>query len=294
MTPLLSMNERVPTYQLQAFAGEDPAALEVYFPDYAAPKPRIPLSRPYRGEYYKISLCLQGSAVLKANLTTYHIEPGCLVLATPEVIKEWGAISDDYETLSVFFTKDFITKHNATTGKLHFLVAPPSYVLPLGTADAAAIAASLRFFEQKYYAANAQRDNILRNILTGLLYEIGALYDQHPAPRRVGQPRSQQLADAFRQLVQANCASVRSVSFYAATLCITPKHLTELVKEATGRTASDWIAEAVVLEAKALLQNPALPVQQVAASLQFADQFAFSRFFKKSTGLSPTAYRQAS
>ena len=288
------MNERVPTYQLRAFAGEGPAALGVYFPDYAAPKPRIPLHSPYRGEYYKISLCLRGTAVLKANLSTYTVGPGSLVLATPEVIKEWGATSDDYETLSVFFTKDFITRHNAATGKLHFLVEPPSYVLPLGAAEAAAIAASLRFFQQKYYALNTQRDNILRNILTGLLYEIGALYDQHPAPLGAGQPRSQQLAAAFRQLVQAHCASVRTVSFYAATLCITPKHLTELVKAATGRPPSEWIAEAVVLEAKALLQNPALPVQQVAASLQFADQFAFSRFFKKSTGLSPTAYRQAS
>jgi AraC family transcriptional activator of pobA len=287
------MSERIPTYQLQAFASEGSAAVEVYFPDYATAKPTIALNRPYRGDYYKISLCLRGEAVLKANLDTYTVTPDCLIVATPEVIKEWDAISTDYETLSVFFTKDFITTNNAATGKLHFLVAPPTYVLPLRASEAAAIAASLRFLQQKYHAPNAQRDNILRNILTGLLYEIGALYDQHPAPRRAGQQRSQQLADAFRQLVQANCASMRSVSFYAATLCITPKHLTELVKEATGRTASDWIAEAVVLEAKALLQNPALPVQQVAASLQFADQFAFSRFFKKSTGLSPTAYRQA-
>ena len=83
------------------------------------------------------------------------------------------------------------------------------------------------------------------------------------------------------------------MQFYAAALCITPKHLTELVKDATGRTASEWIAEAVALEAKALLQNPALTVAQVAAGLQFTDQFAFSRFFKRSTGLSPTAYRQA-
>jgi AraC-like DNA-binding protein len=83
------------------------------------------------------------------------------------------------------------------------------------------------------------------------------------------------------------------VQFYADALCITPRHLTELVKAVTGRTPSDWIAEAVALEAKALLQNPALAVQQVAASLHFADQFAFSRFFKNSTGLSPTAYRQA-
>ncbi len=288
------MSERILTYQLQAFSSPDKAAVEVYFPDYAAPaKPKIPLDRPYRGDYYKISLCLRGTAELKANLETHAVGPNCLILATPDVIKQWLRIADDYETLSVFFTRDFITRNNAATGKLRFFVAPPSYVVQLSAAQAASLAASLRFLQQKYNTPSAERDNILKSIINSLLYEIGTLYDQQPAPVLASRTRSQQLAAAFRQLVQAHHATVRSVAFYAAALCITPKYLSELVKEVTGRTASAWIAEAVVLEAKALLQTPGLPIQQVAASLHFADQFAFSRFFKNSTGLSPTAYRQA-
>jgi AraC family transcriptional activator of pobA len=289
------MSEHIPTYRLQAFSGGENACSEVYFPDYAGTKPQIPLNLPYRGDYYKISICLRGKAELKVNLEMYVVTPGCLILATPDVVKQWLYVAEDYETLSVFFTKDFIATNNAAPGKLRFFVAPPVHVLPLAATEAASIAASFRFLQQKYSTPNAQRDNILKNIIASLLYEIGALYDQQPPTLPVATtPRSQLLTDAFRQLVQTHCISMRSVQFYAATLCITPKYLTELVKAATGRTASDWIAEAVVLEAKALLQNHALPVQEVAASLQFTDQFAFSRFFKKSTGLSPTAYRQAS
>ncbi|WP_210521072.1 AraC family transcriptional regulator [Hymenobacter terricola] len=288
------MSERIPTYQLQAFSSHNGTSSEVYFPDYASPATRnIPLDRPYRGDYYKISLCLRGTAQLKANLETYVVGPNCLILATPDVIKQWLHLADDYETLSIFFTRDFITTTNAATGKLRFFVAPPTYVLQLAASQAENLAASFRFLQQKYNTPSAERDNILKNILNSLLYEIGALYDQQATPRPASQTRSQQLSAAFRQLVQAHCATARSVTFYAAALCITPKYLTELVKEATGRTASDWIAEAVVREAKALLQTPGMPVQQVAASLHFADQFAFSRFFKNSTGLSPTAYRQA-
>jgi AraC-like DNA-binding protein len=288
------MSERIPTFQLQAFAADGTGAPEVYFPEYGAAKPTIPLHRPYRGDYYKISLCLCGTAHLKVNLLPYTVTPGCLVLATPDVIKEWGYMSEDYQALSIFFTKEFITTNNAATGKLHFFVAPPMHVLPLATEEAASIAASFRFLQQKYNTPNAQRDNILKSILNGLLYEIGALYSQPATGQGQSISRSQQLAAGFRQLVQAHCAEERSVQFYADALCITPKYLTELMKEATGRTASEWIAEAVVLEAKALLQDPALTVHQVAAGLQFADQFAFSRFFKRGTGLSPTAYRQAS
>lgn len=287
------MSEHIPTYQLQAFASYNDAPTEVYFPDYATVKPRIPLDRPYRGDYYKISLCLRGTAELKANLETHVITPNCLVLATPDVIKQWLHITPNYETLSVFFTKEFITANNAATGKLRFLVAPTTYVLPLSAAEAASLAASFRFLQQKYYSSTAERDNILKNIINSLLFEIGALYEQQPEPLPAGKPRSQLLATAFKQLVQTHSATVRGVAFYAEKLCITPKHLTELVKDVTGRTASDWINAAAVLEAKTLLQNPTLTIQQVAASLHFTDQFAFSRFFKKSTGLSPTAYRQA-
>ncbi len=287
------MSDLIPTHQLQAFSGQHPAAAQVYFPDYAAGRPKIPLDHPYRGDYYKISLCLRGRAEFKANLDPLPVTPGCLVLATPDVLKEWLAVSDDYETLSIFFTKDFITTNNAATGRLRFLVHPSTYVFQLPAAEAENVAASFRFLRQKYHSPHAERENILKNIINSLLYELRPLCEQPGAALLPGHTRGQQLAVAFRQLVQIHCASARSVRFYAARLCITPRHLNELVKDVTGRTASNWIAEAVSLEAKALLQNPALPVQQVAASLHFADQFAFSRFFKNSTGLSPTAYRQA-
>ncbi|RYU83369.1 helix-turn-helix domain-containing protein [Hymenobacter persicinus] len=289
------MTERIPTYELRAFASGDPTAAQVFFPDYATGgPPRIPLHRPYRGNYYKISLCLRGAAQLTINLHPYAVTPGCLVLATPDVIKQWTHLSADYETLSVFFTREFITANNAATGRLGFLVAPTAPVLPLSAPEAANIAASFRFLQQKYHTPNAQRTNILQSILLSLLFELGALYaGRQPLTAPAGGARRQQLAAAFRGLLQTHGAAVRSVAFYAAALCVTPKHLTEQVKAATGRTAREWIAETVVLEAKALLQDPALTINQVAATLEFADQFAFSRFFKNCTGVSPTAYRLA-
>ena len=45
----------------------------------------------------------------------------------------------------------------------------------------------------------------------------------------------------------------RSRGFYVDKLFITPKHLVETVKEATGKRAMEWLAEAVLLEAHVLL-----------------------------------------
>ena len=289
------MNDFIPTYHLHLFArfGNEVAA-DVFCPQHrAGDKIVVPITSPYRSDYYKISLCLRGQAELKVNLESYVVGPGSVVLVTPNIIKQWTYISDDYETLSVFFTSDFLTANNAQVSKLRFLQNPTAYVLPLAVAEAAGIAASLQFLHQKYHAPHAQRKQIVQNILNWLLYELESLFARPPAPRPAAQSRGQALTAAFKQLVQAHSAQTRRVAFYADTLCVTPKHLTEVVRAATGKTASDLLAEAVVLEAKALLQTTALPMSQLADQLHFADQFAFSRFFKKHAGCSPTAYKQA-
>ena len=289
------MSDLIPTYYLHMFARYDEAAEEVFCPKahQVQEKTTLPITIPYRSDYYKISLCLRGTAELKVNTESYPVVPGSVVLVTPHIIKQWTHFSDDYEALSIFFTSDFLTANNAQVGKLGFLRNPATYVLPLSASDVANIGSSFRFLQQKYYTSHPQRRNIVKNILNGLLYEVGTLFDQSPTTDSAAHSRSQVLTAAFKHLVQAHSARTRSVTFYADKLYVTPKHLTQMVREVTGKTASDLLAESVVLEAKALLQTTALPMSRIADQLHFADQFAFSRFFKQRTGFSPTAYKRA-
>ena len=83
----------------------------------------------------------------------------------------------------------------------------------------------------------------------------------------------------------------RSVGFYAAQLHLTPKYLTTIIRKTTGRTASDWIDDYVVLEAKNLLKYSTMSIQEVAYYLSFPNQSFFGKYFKEHTGLTPTAYR---
>ena len=68
--------------------------------------------------------------------------------------------------------------------------------------------------------------------------------------------------------------------------------MSAMVKGYTGKGALDWINEYVVLEAKILLGNTDLNVQQIAYRLNFPTQSAFGKYFRQQTGMSPRNYRQ--
>ncbi|MCI1187171.1 helix-turn-helix domain-containing protein [Hymenobacter sp. DH14] len=287
------MTAAIPLYQLNALSetAEKPAAVFFLGPD-SAPS-QLPINLPYRSNYYKIGLCLRGHARLKVNLETYDIGPGCLMLLSPYVVKQWPLMSADFEGLSIFFTREFIAANSGLNpDAFAFFERDANHVFLLAPAQAESIAAVLHQIGQKYAMPHAYREEILRSLIHILLHETAPIYSAQHVSAKAIQTRSQQIAAEFKQLVNRHYATERSLGFYADKLCITPKHLAETVKDATGRRAVEWLAEAVLLEAHVLLQNPALLIGQIADQLHFADQSAFGRFFRKGTGFSPAMYRQ--
>ena len=105
--------------------------------------------------------------------------------------------------------------------------------------------------------------------------------------------RKEELFADFQTLLREHCKKQHNVKFYAGKLCITTQYLSSILKEQSGRSASQWIQEALIIEAKGLLKSPRINVQQVADKLNFPDQSTFGKFFKKHTGLSPMAFRKS-
>jgi AraC-like DNA-binding protein len=107
-----------------------------------------------------------------------------------------------------------------------------------------------------------------------------------------GVPQRSGVVERFMELVQEHYREERLIGFYADKLCITPKYLSKLVKDNTGRSAGEWIENHVILEARAMLQSSDMTIQQIAASLNFPNQSFFGKYFKRATGLSPKQYRR--
>jgi AraC-like DNA-binding protein len=289
----LLMSPTIPVYPLAALAEPTGKPAAVFFLGPNSTVPHLPIDRPYRSEYYKIGIVLRGSARLQVNLDTYDLGAGSLMVLSPYVIKQWPFIAEDFDGLSIFFTKEFVAAGGGPNpDAFAFFERDARHVFTPSATEAASLTALLHTIGQKYEASHAYREEILRSLIHILLHEVAPVYSAQHVAAKTGQTRSQLIAAEFKQLVNTHYATERSLAFYADKLCITPKHLAETVRETTGKRAVAWLAEAVLLEAHVLLQNPTLAISQIADTLHFADQSTFGRFFRNNTGVSPAGYRQ--
>ena len=67
----------------------------------------------------------------------------------------------------------------------------------------------------------------------------------------------------------------------------------KLFKKATGLTFTDYLSRVRIEKAKNLLLNPNLRVSEIAYEVGFQSLTHFNRMFRKLTGQSPSAYREA-
>ncbi len=85
-----------------------------------------------------------------------------------------------------------------------------------------------------------------------------------------------------------------SLACLAELFHFNPSYLSRLFKAETGTNLSDYITEMRVERAKLLLQDYKLKIYDVSSAVGFESPHYFTRFFKKSTGLTPYEYRRKS
>lgn len=103
--------------------------------------------------------------------------------------------------------------------------------------------------------------------------------------------RAAQLTSQFKNLLNQELKTNKRPADYASRLNISESYLSEMIKKHTGFSASYWIQQEVMMEAKRLLYYSQLSVKEIAHSLGYDDHSYFSRLFRKTTGVSAITFR---
>ncbi|TPG36187.1 AraC family transcriptional regulator [Flavobacterium pectinovorum] len=99
------------------------------------------------------------------------------------------------------------------------------------------------------------------------------------------------LFQRFIDLLEQHFANHHEVTFYANELHISSRKLADICRLYNSRTPKELIDNRILIAAKRQLQFDSTLIKEISASLNFSDQYQFSKFFKKLAGISPVEYR---
>lgn len=104
--------------------------------------------------------------------------------------------------------------------------------------------------------------------------------------------RNRSIFNTFCNLLAVHYREQHEVAFYAEKAHLTTRHFSVIIKEVVGLSASDYIEQYLTTQAKNLLSTRRdLSILQISYHLGFAESPSFCRFFKRLTGITPSAFR---
>ncbi|WP_160138711.1 helix-turn-helix domain-containing protein [Chryseobacterium sp. c4a] len=249
------------------------------------------LMEPYRSNYYCLGYIESGTVILQSNLTEYEINAPAILFADPTAIKNWRSPGENFKAKSVLISEDFLQHkyiESQITSVFSNLSESGTFVNPLTKKESGHCKELLKIIDDYTPPQSSFQTEIIQGVVYTFLNLLADLYEKQGKAANI----ISTLSLRFRKAVTENAVKTREVNFYASYLKVHPKYLTNVVRSETGRPASFWIHQQVVLESKLLLQNETLTLAQIAEMLNFPDQSTFGKYFKRYSTMSPNQYRE--
>lgn len=242
--------------------------------------------------------CLSGRMSFQINLQDFELRANDLLVMSEGTIGEYRGMGDDTRIAVIAFASEYF--RTALEIKATMSLQRKLYASPLCHLTDKAMEESIAIY-RLMKAKIAETDNPFRKgallgytqVLTYNGYKHLFASNSGDKKPKENTSRQQELYTQFIHEVQKSYTKERSISYYAEKLCVTPKYLSQVIHKVSGRFASDWIIDFVILEAKALLKSRKYTIQQVADMLNFANQSFFGTYFKDKVGCSPSEYQKA-
>lgn len=251
-----------------------------------------------------IFLCTKGETEITINFHSYKLTAGSIMVLSPnDVVEPESSSFTNIEGYAIFIPIEFMQLLSLDSNTLDYsnisLDATPTLQL-----DDERLKLFSGYFNLLELNATINREpsvytrNISRSVVGAMIYQLMAIARQYkndrdkPEESSTGAGRRRYYVKDFMSLLQKDYKQHRSVGHYAEKLFISAKYLSLIIKESTGRTATEWIDHFVILEAKNLLRYSGRNIQQIAYDLNFHNQSAFGKYFKQLTGMSPSEFRK--
>lgn len=281
---------------------EDLYILRIHYDESYVQKLRSFLEFPCRTDVYLTFFCIKGSVDLEVNLRTFSLTEHTMFISTPgNIIKakiDPGKKDFGNEMLLLAISPSFLSnislEVNKSLGNLISFLSDP--VIHLDDASIQICESYIGIVNKIIDSDFSSKRETVGALISSLFYYFVSLVvkrdeNKKAVPMKNASVRVTQLLYRFIKLVTEYHNSERNMAFYATNLGLTPKYLSKLIKQASGRSAPEWIDSFVILEAKNMLKYTDNSIKEIVYKLHFPNPSVFYKFFKAHTGMTPSQYR---
>lgn len=247
----------------------------------------------YRSDFFTLALSF-GSENFSIDINDQHFDDleSALICVAPGQVTSFRK-EGNWSGFCTFFKAEFMQFKS----ELNFLEAFPFFNIQevnLFRINDTAFQHLSSFYQQILHEqeeAGHYHTEVIRACFQAILWRVRRIYEANSI-KQASDKASLIITSKFHYLVNKFFATKFMVEDYAAMLHITPNHLSQTIKAASGRTAKSYISQRRVEEAKYLLKYTDEDVSSISYRLHFSEPTHFNKFFKKETGHTPLDFRK--
>lgn len=247
---------------------------------------KLPLP-PHKKTVNDFILIIRGRMTKTIGVESFTLKANEFLFTPKNSITTSKNIDEENEGFYCHFSDDFLARNPYL--KLWHTQAIAHNLLALTDAQMQDLLPLLKRMNTLYREIKLKPSNyqLIKQYLSTFIAEVSVL-----AQEQYSRANIHPTISIFYQLVTERFKQHKMVSYYAELIHISPNHLNKTIKKETGKTASEIIHQVCILEAKVLLTQTSLDINEIALELGYEDSSYFSRFFKKYTGSAPSKYRR--
>lgn len=247
-------------------------------------------------DYYCFGIITEGKMEITINAQHYELCMNSMVIYRPDQVFRISRLDEGTKGVFVLFNRKFLDNLNENIFSVKsnsFLSPGTQTVIKLRDTDKRKLTNTFNeIFCLLGSLSKTRWELIARNLTSALIYETDVVLEAYIDRRKINSNIHLDLYKRFNDLVCIYFANCRSLSFYASELFVSDETLRKIIKMVSGETAGVLISSKVMTKAKYLIGYTLKNFSEIAAELNFSDQFAFSKYFKKHYGHSPMYYRK--
>ena len=252
-------------------------------------------SVPRRNHDIIIGLCLVGESNYTLNTEEHIVRPDdALIIPNGQVIDSCVR-KPGTSGVGIMMSPDFFQEVVGDMREISSLIlfSRNHPVFRLSARERVSIMNYFRLIKEKVDDdALLFRKDVVRHLVAAMICEIGNAIDRIQHNSEPAATRADAIFTDFIRLVEQNYKQERRVSWYGEQLCITPKYLSEMVKQVSRRTPNEWIDTYVTTELRVQLRSTTKSIKEIARDMNFPNQSFLGKYFKEHVGMSPMTYRK--